>query len=725
MISVCERVVRVARDAATLARASSVSETPTDRRGVRRVVLRLAVSVAAVALGLGALIAVSPASGRTATAATPYPTPALKWDVSMSDPSGYGSTCPNDGDNKIDPGECPDVTTSFWIQPLGGLGGTQPMFDRANVIWTTGPLLGSDVTAPHDGLAAKRVNTLGARVGVVSISMQSNILIGTLTANNIDDVASGQDSTLTGQPPRCGADVTVPGDGLPDTLALTDSLELWNATFLPDGSDPIIEYWDTQTPDSGYPSGCDSTGNHPNHACAPRAVRGLPRPIQALETAMGLSPTSRVSRAYGIAKFPIVGGITNKVDVNFLVYSLHNNGTNGYLSVTLIQYPGLPSADPTNANYNPLSQSVQTCPPYWSSATVYGVTSNSDFDEDGKPDLGVTPEVNRTVVCNSPDCTPGVTTYDYDIETSMAADYDGDGIPAYADRCRTDPASGSAASDTDGDGLTGTCETSGTGNGEGTNPKDGSWNSKPPWDTGQDVDGDGILNSVDNCPTVSNRNQKDTDGDTVGDACDPAPTIPGDGRGYANPSPGMFVDYDDVCKDPWTVGLPEVSGGGQCGAIPGWQDSNDDGVPDYVVLPGGSVLKDCTSDSDHDTYVDAIEAAPTNVRPCPPSTAYGKASDPLDASSPGAGAAVGGIAEPPDEYGSSAAQSGGPPWVSSPWSPSWPPAPSYWQLAGGTAANGGAAKAFPDTRAEARRKSSCVGDTCVLHERGDCPVPYA
>jgi hypothetical protein len=267
------------------------------------------------------------------------------------------------------------------------------------------------------------------------------------------------------------------------------------------------------------------------------------------------------------------------------------------------------------------------------------------------------------------------TSYDYNIETSMVTDYDGDTIPAYADRCRTNPASGSATSDTDGDGLTGTCDT----NGEGTNPKVGSWNSKPPWDSGQDVDGDGYLNYVDNCPTVPDRDlngdtvidyQKDTDGDGVGDVCDPVPTIPGDVRGYLNPAPGMFVDYDDICRDPWTIGQPETSGDGdrQClkqdNVITGWQDSNDDGVPDYLDLSStswhGPVMADCDSDSDGDGWVDAVEAAPKTVRPCASIPMSGLGTDPLDPSSPGA-FPVGGIAELPlAESDSTAGRSSGP-----------------------------------------------------------------
>jgi len=604
-------------------------------------------SLRAAVWGLAVLAAVllAPGGSGTAVAATYSSIP--DWDVVMSDPAGYVSTCPAQyRDGKIASGECPDVTTNFWIQRAGGTGGSQSMFDRANVIWTTGPLAG-DVSTPQHGLAPKQPANWGSKVGLVTIQMQSNLVVGALTQNNIDDVASGNDPTVAGQPPRCGADLN--NDNEPDTLSLQDSFELWNA--VPDDRFGIIPASESQLPDV-YPVGCDGTRGH---ACAPRAVRKLPQPIVALESAMGLSSASRVSRAYGIAKLPIVAGISNNLDVNFLVYSLHGKGTNGYLSVTLIQYPGLPAPDPTYASYNPLSQAVQVCPPYFSSATIYGVTASADFNEDGTADLNVTaPEKNRVVVCDGPGCG----SYDYLVEVSMVPDYDGDGIPAYADRCSTDATSGSAADDSDADGLSGTCDPSGQHN----NPKGGSWKAKPPWDANQDRDGDGYLNSVDNCPTVPNSDQKDTDGDTVGDACDPAPTIPGDGKGYASPSPGTFVDYDDICRDPWTVGQAETSddGGRQClkrdGVITAWQDSNDDGTPDYVNLTpiGGGVMADCDSDCDRDGLVDAVEAAPPSARPC--TVVLGKNSDPLDPSSP---AAVGGVAELPLEPGSSAEQAPG------------------------------------------------------------------
>jgi hypothetical protein len=45
-------------------------------------------------------------------------------------------------------------------------------------------------------------------------------------------------------------------------------------------------------------------------------------------------------------------------------------------------------------------------------------------------------------------------------------------------------------------------------------------------DGGTDTDGDGVPDSLDNCPTIPNPNQLDTDGDGVGDACDNCISVP-------------------------------------------------------------------------------------------------------------------------------------------------------------------------------------------------------
>lgn len=81
--------------------------------------------------------------------------------------------------------------------------------------------------------------------------------------------------------------------------------------------------------------------------------------------------------------------------------------------------------------------------------------------------------------------------------------------------------------------------------------------------TNDDFDGDGLADSADNCPCVSNPDQLDTDGDGVGDACDNCPQ-------QYNPKQEDFDKdgFGDVCDN--------------CPSMPNiWQeDSDGDGVGD-------------------------------------------------------------------------------------------------------------------------------------------------
>ena len=48
-----------------------------------------------------------------------------------------------------------------------------------------------------------------------------------------------------------------------------------------------------------------------------------------------------------------------------------------------------------------------------------------------------------------------------------------------------------------------------------------SCNTEPIGAVASDTDGDGITNTIDNCPQITNPDQEDTDGDGIGDVCDP------------------------------------------------------------------------------------------------------------------------------------------------------------------------------------------------------------
>ena len=173
-------------------------------------------------------------------------------------------------------------------------------------------------------------------------------------------------------------------------------------------------------------------------------------------------------------------------------------------------------------------------------------------------------------------------------------DTDGDGTPDAVDNCPRTPNADQLDSNSDGVGdacsqppvvscstdaecsrgqvcVSGVCE--------------------DPTSTGDDLDGDGILDTVDNCPNTPNPDQADTNGDGVGDACsinasawyctqdDECPT-------------NVPLCLDNICRAS-TATTDDLDGDGvlnssdNCRDVPNpsQEDTNGDGVGDACTLP--------------------------------------------------------------------------------------------------------------------------------------------
>ena len=76
-----------------------------------------------------------------------------------------------------------------------------------------------------------------------------------------------------------------------------------------------------------------------------------------------------------------------------------------------------------------------------------------------------------------------------------------------------------------------------------------------------DLDGDGVLNAADNCPTLANADQHNEDADPFGDVCDPCPHLAGtaadgDGVGDACDPQPMIAKQKWLLFDPFAASRP-------------------------------------------------------------------------------------------------------------------------------------------------------------------------
>jgi thrombospondin type 3 repeat protein len=140
---------------------------------------------------------------------------------------------------------------------------------------------------------------------------------------------------------------------------------------------------------------------------------------------------------------------------------------------------------------------------------------------------------------------------------------------------------------------------------------------------GTDTDGDGIVDSVDNCPTLANHDLTDTDGDGLGNPCDP------DDDNDGTCDPGVT---DSSCTG--SDNCPIISNGPNTAGIIAadiQKDSDHNGVGDACQIGGsGSV----GGDSDGDGLPDDLERNVFGTDPNNPDTDGDGLSDGQEVKSP-------------------------------------------------------------------------------------------
>ncbi len=489
-----------------------------------------------------------------------------------------------------------------------------PLFDHAIIRYT-----GMRAASP----------AIASRIATITLDVESNI-------GQLQNV--GNDA---GQPVPCGSQVHP-----------SVAVDVWAAAT----TGVAVSMAPSPTPGFSYDQLDDPAQADPTPGAAegdgwPTGISRVPSVVPDTLAVLGLPASALISRGYGV-----IPGLQNTTITLLTVFTGTTQGTDPVSTIIVLGNP-YEAQDPATAD-------IMNCAPFSSnfvlrgttiasagSKTISGTTVSGDYSAPAAPGEAVLTICDPTLPAQTA-CNPSARAIS--LLLSMSGDDDGDGVADAADDC---PAIADATQSSFagiGDACGGTLGIN-AGLGYDNNSASAvsafsaaSCSGLPHMTANAmsctDIDGDGIKNASDNCPFVANATQRNRDGDSRGDACEgdgTDPGITGSGPNSEAFTPGdfggLYKDFDDRCEAPYSVGGPlsltttcssftSVPGPGGCCTGPGasFADSDDNGVPDYLLV-GGLATRDHRGDANGDGYSDADEGSPANcgVASCASLTTYG------------------------------------------------------------------------------------------------------